>query len=130
MAATAVHDGLETARMALIAAPAHYIDYVRQFAQQVALDPSRLPALVTALQAFGVDVESISLPRMAARMRAPALFVHSEDDQVVPISDAEQTVAGWPASSLLRVAGLGHKRILHDTSVLKAVIDFVAAYPE
>ena len=60
----------------------------------------------------------------------PALYVHSADDQVVAIADAEAAAAAWRGARLLRVDGLGHRRLLSDAQVVAAVTGFVAGSAE
>ena len=42
------------------------------------------------------------------------------------MADAEAASAAWPGARLLRVDGLGHRRLLSDPQVVAAVTGFVA----
>lgn len=131
-AAVTVHamaQGLQVGRAALLAAPAHYRDYASGFAAQAGLDAAQTPRLLAALRALGVDVESVSMPTDAAGLRQPALFVHSADDRVVRIADAQASSRAWAGAVLLRVDGLGHRRVLTDEAVVQAVARFVRGEP-
>lgn len=114
--------GLKARRVALLAAPARYADYARGFARMAGLDEAGCEAMIAALREDGVDVSTVSLPDRAPQMSAQALFVHSHDDRIVPIQDAEQSSRAWPGARLLRVDGLGHRRLLQDPAVVNAVI--------
>ena len=122
----ALAKGLEAGRVALLAVPARYADYARGFARQAGLDGAGSDAMLAALAAAGVEVASVSLPARAPAMTASALFVHSQDDRVVPLCDAELSSSAWPGARLMRVDGLGHRRLLQDAAVVDAVAAFLA----
>lgn len=124
--AEALGHGLQAGAVALLSAPAHYLNYARAVASQAGLDAAGTQQMLQLLLAEGVDVASVSLPRRAPGFRLPALFVHSDDDRVVGIGDARESVAAWPGARLLQVEGLGHRRILTDATVIDAVVGFIA----
>ncbi|MET0333589.1 MAG: alpha/beta hydrolase [Rhizobacter sp.] len=119
--------GLPVGRVALISAPARYAAYVLGFAAQAGLTPEQGEEMLAVLLSKGVDVRSISTPRRARELKQPALFIHSADDRVVAIADAEASHAAWAGSTLLRLEGLGHRRILQAPEVIRAVTAFVTA---
>ncbi|MGD0438016.1 MAG: alpha/beta fold hydrolase [Bryobacteraceae bacterium] len=125
----AASKGLAVETLALLAAPARYVDYAREFAKQTRLDSRQAELPIAALKNMGVDVESLSLPTIAPGLRQRALFIHSADDRVVPMADGLETAGAWPRSRLLQVDGLGHRRILRDPAVVEAVLGFVNAEP-
>ena len=130
VAITAMARGLAVGRAVLLAAPAHYADYAGFFAQQAGLDPAQAREMIDRLRDEGVDVHAHSAPVLARQLSQPALYVHSADDQVVAIADAEAASAAWPGARLLRVEGLGHRRLLSDPQVVAAVTGFVAELEE
>jgi pimeloyl-ACP methyl ester carboxylesterase len=110
----------------LIAAPAHYAAYARQVGRLAGLDEAGTRRLLELLrEPLGVDIHEVSLPRRAAGLTQPALFIHSADDRVVAIADSEASAAAWPGARHLRVDGLGHRRILQAPDVVAEVLDFV-----
>lgn len=118
--------GMDARRAALLGAPARYQDYARAFAAQAGLDATQAALMVAELARQGIDVAAVSMPARAPRMRVPALFVHSSDDRVVAIDDAIASSHGWPGARLMRVEGLGHRRLLDDPGVVAEVVGFVA----
>lgn len=48
--------------------------------------------------------------------------MHAEDDQVVPVSEAERIHSAWFDSQLLRLPAGGHQRVLGDPLLLQAVL--------
>ena len=80
----AMTQGCRVARAALIAAPAHTLDYARDYCERDGLDAEQAEQMLDHLHSsFGVDVRAISLSTQAVQLTQPALLVHSDDDRVV-----------------------------------------------
>lgn len=126
VATRAIHNGLAVERVVLIGTPARYDDYARGFARAAGLDDAGTGVMLRQLaQHYGADVTRVSTPDAAARLRQPALVVHSRDDKVVSLRDAESIAAAWVGAKLLRCDGLGHRRILADAGVVQAATAFI-----
>ena len=105
--------GFRVERVALISAPAHAVDYARDYCERDGLDAAETDAMLDLMQSrFGVDVRAISMPAQAATLSQPALFVHSDDDRVVPVADSRLTASAWRGAQHVTVAGQGHARLL------------------
>ncbi len=59
-------------------------------------------------------------------LECPTLILHDHDDEVVPVSHAEQLFAAARAGAILRTRGLGHHSILND-EVARWCAEFVNA---
>lgn len=125
VAVEAMSHGLEVERAALISAPARYVDYARAFAAQAGLDRAQMQRMIEALLEIGVDVRAVSTPERTRHLHQPVLLVHSNDDRVVPVNDAVETASLWPGARLMRVDGLGHRRLLQDKPVIEVVTEFI-----
>ncbi|HYF57856.1 MAG TPA: alpha/beta fold hydrolase [Burkholderiaceae bacterium] len=123
--AEAMRLGARPARVVLIGAPAAYRDYVERAMRAAGLDAGERRAFEAALAARGIDVDALQVPLAAAGLEAPALFVHSDDDRVVPIGDARRSSAAWRGSRLEVVTGLGHRRLLADPGVVATAVAHV-----
>ncbi len=121
--ALALQAGLLTERIALIATPTYYGDFVRGYAEATGIDAS---VLLDALVARGFELGQ-TLPDIAAGLDAPALIVHSVDDRVTAPEGSQRVAAAWRGSRLVLTDGLGHNRILRDPSTIATVVDFIAA---
>lgn len=123
----ALHHGLTAERVVMIAAPAYYEHYARGVAAAHGLNAEETEAMLALVSsAIRTDVREVSLPQRAPMRPEPALFIHSEDDQVVLIQDSQTTACAWPGAQHLRVEGLGHRRILSDPAVVAAAVAFVS----
>jgi pimeloyl-ACP methyl ester carboxylesterase len=119
--------GFRVERVALISAPADAVDYARDYCERDGLDAAETEQMLYLMHArFGVDVRAISMPAQAATLSTPALFVHSDDDRVVPIAGSLQTASVWRGSQHLTVEGLGHARLLRDALVIERVTQFTS----
>jgi pimeloyl-ACP methyl ester carboxylesterase len=63
------------------------------------------------------------------KVHLPALFLHDADDPVVPFEDTRRISAHMPNAVRIKTRGLGHYRILRDSRVVRAVVDFVHPRP-
>jgi pimeloyl-ACP methyl ester carboxylesterase len=118
--------GLEPARVALLAAPAHPASWISPFAQALDLDAdvvARMRERMERRLAFRWD--QLDVVAAAREARAPALVVHDRDDPVVPWTDGAAVAAAWPGATLVTTRGLGHRNVLCDPEVVRMVTDFV-----
>ena len=75
------------------------------------------------------DMDTVSLAAQAARGGgAPLLVVHADDDEQVPVIEAEGLASDWPGAVRFRApAGCGHVRVLRDVSVVQHIVKFITA---
>ncbi|MDB5800628.1 MAG: alpha/beta hydrolase fold protein [Rhodocyclales bacterium] len=126
----AMTTGFRVERVALIAAPAHAVDYARDYCERDGLDAAETEEMLDLMHSrFGVDVRAISMPAQAATLPQPALFVHSDNDRVVPVADSLLTASAWRGAQHMVVEGLGHARLLRHAEVIDRVARFVSAHP-
>lgn len=76
---------------------------------------------------LGFDAREMELG--ALRPKVPSLFVHDAQDKATPLSASRDLVSAWPGAALLETSGLGHSRILADSSVIERVCSFIQAQP-
>jgi pimeloyl-ACP methyl ester carboxylesterase len=82
--------------------------------------------MIRILEAMNANVRRISIPEIAPRLTQPALFLHSKDDRVVPISDGVESARAWRGARWLEFEGLGHRRILRASVVHEAILKFLS----
>lgn len=124
----AMHARLAVARAVLIGGPAYFDTYVRAAGRSVGLNEAEIEQMLALLNArLGISPREVSVPARAAGFSQPALFIHSDDDAVVPLGDSLTNAAAWKSARHLRVQGLGHRRILRDPAVIAAAVAHVVA---
>jgi pimeloyl-ACP methyl ester carboxylesterase len=116
--------GLQVKRVVLVASPARYSDYLREFAAAIGYGAGQIRELAAELLKLGVDPAALDVQRAARALRQPALLLHSADDRVVPLRTSEELAAIWPGAQLVRLDGLGHRRILAAPEVVAAAVSF------
>lgn len=122
----ALRAGLEVDRLVLLAPMTRPRQYAALFSQALGLD-ARVSEQwqQRALERIGLTWDELDVTGPKTP-RKPALVVHSTDDKEVPFADGEALAASWPGSTLVPVAGLGHRRILRDVGVVTKSVEFLA----
>ena len=62
---------------------------------------------------------------IAPSMKRPLLVIHDRGDREVPWHDGKALADIWPGARLESTRGLGHRRILRDTHVVRTAAEFV-----
>jgi pimeloyl-ACP methyl ester carboxylesterase len=128
-AAIALHEGLAADRAVLIAPPADLAAAADRFADAVGLAGHLRPRLHRALEArASVRMEELQAHRNVREIDRPALIIHDLLDREVPWEEGERYARYWPSARMLSTVGLGHNRILGDTAVIGAVLDFLRGH--
>ena len=126
-AALAVARGLRVDSVVAVSPPADLVGYSRRFARWHWIPEPARRAMQTAIEErYGVRWEELELARLAPRLRARALVIHDRDDRVVPWTQGASFARPWPGARLHSTDGLGHGRILAESSVGRAAADFIA----
>jgi pimeloyl-ACP methyl ester carboxylesterase len=125
-AAIALHGGLDAGRAILIAPPADLAAAADRFADLVGLAAHLREPLHRHLEArASARFEDLEAHRHVRAIDRPALVIHDVADREVPWGEGERYARFWPSARLLTTSGLGHNRILGDTAVIGAVLDFL-----
>ncbi|MHB2020720.1 MAG: alpha/beta hydrolase [Candidatus Xenobia bacterium] len=125
-ATRAIHQGLPVERLVLISPPSDPGRFTEFFARQAGLSAATLQAFREQVQErTGVRFADLSIPVIARGMRVPLLIVHDEHDPEVPVERAWSIAEHWPGAELTLTRGLGHRRILHDRTVLERIVRFL-----
>ncbi|MEO8702048.1 MAG: alpha/beta fold hydrolase [Kofleriaceae bacterium] len=119
--------GLDVARNVVISPNVLIADSVRSFATLLALDDLEREGLEHNLgQHSGVTVESLRLDRLVGAREGGLLVFHDREDREVPIKHADRLATAWPNTRLVATDGLGHRRILRDSTVIEATVAFAS----
>ncbi|MEP6802262.1 MAG: alpha/beta fold hydrolase [Acidobacteriota bacterium] len=123
----AVARGVSAARVVLLAPAADPAGYTRRFAQIVGIAAAVRERMEARLvREFGLPWAEFDVLGAAGRIAAPLLVFHDESDADVPFRDGAAIAAAWKSGSIVATRGLGHRRIVHDPSVVARAVDFLA----
>lgn len=123
--------GLSVGRAVFLAPAADPAGYSARFADLVGLAPALLARMKAKIEKrFGTRWEEFDVLGAARKMTAPLLVFHDPDDRDVAWTDGAAIVAAWPGAELVSTEGLGHRRIVHDASVVARAVAFLVGKGE
>ena len=77
---------------------------------------------------IGFKWADFEVPDVAARVATPPLLViHDKNDRETSWQDGADIAARWPNARLETTTGLGHNRILRDTTIVASAAELVGA---
>lgn len=118
--------GIRASRIVLVSSPTRVSRMPFQWARAVHLPPSSMAHFACILDEHaGRPVAELDLVATGPRCGIPALLVHDRGDAVIPYRQAEILATAWPALKMISTEGLGHRDILADAAVVKAIADFI-----
>lgn len=125
-AAHAASRGLPAARLVLLAPPASPREYTRLFAQVFGLTETTRAAMERHIEAReGILMPQFEPQAVGPRIALPTLVVHDRGDRINRFADGEAYRDHIAGAQLLATDGLGHRKLLQDDAVLRAVADFI-----
>ncbi len=126
----ALSRGLAASRVALLAPAAELDHYPASFARALGLAGREREVIRAIERRVGLPMRALEPVALAPAFRAAALIVHDPADREVPFSQGRALAKAWPSAALLPAPGLGHRRLLRDAAVVRAVVAHVAEASE
>lgn len=118
--------GLAPSRVVLVSSPTHVSRMPFAYAREFGLPPRAMPHFARLLaEHAGRPIAELDLVSVGPRCGIPALLVHDCGDAVIPYSDAEDLAAAWLSLRVMTTEGLGHRDVLADAAVVRAIADFI-----
>lgn len=115
-------------KLVLIAAPNKLTAMTAAFATRNRLPPHVHAALdATISRAAERPIETVETGILLRRADKPALIIHDEGDDDVPFDRAETICDTAPKATLMRTTGLGHRRIVISSGVVRAAVQFLVS---
>ncbi|CDN89749.1 MULTISPECIES: alpha/beta hydrolase [Hydrogenophaga] len=116
-------------RVALVGCFSNAIWITERFGELVGIPQKTIAAMRSRLERRHqgeLQWESLVIGEMAREFPGPLMAVHDRDDAEIPYFHAERLLkaSGRAADCLLTTSGLGHRRIVRDAAVVKAVGGF------
>ena len=121
----AVVSGFTAQKIVVIGVADSILDICKQFVGRLGLKEKVAYALKAKMDVLlQGDSERLSAGVAAKSVTIPTLVVHDTEDADVPIAWAENVYKNLKNGKMLVTEGLGHRRILSDTSVITDIITF------
>lgn len=118
-------NGIE--RLVLIGSPCRLSDVFQRFTAALGIGTGAYRDMLALMEArTGYPVDWFSVDAMTPAPERAVLLVHDRDDDIVPFSDGERIARAWHGAHFLVTHGLGHRKILRDTTVIGQVAAFMA----
>jgi pimeloyl-ACP methyl ester carboxylesterase len=124
--AIALSRGLDLQSVVLVSPPSDLVGYSRRFARWTWMPEALRRAMQASIEErYGLRWFEIEVPRLAPRLKTPALVIHDHSDSFVPWEQGAALARAWPGARLLSTVGLGHGRILESDITTRAAVDFI-----
>ncbi len=125
--ARAVQHGLKTDSIVSICPPATMFGLVEKFASALHLTKATSTSLVKLIETrFGKDIwQNICMENMVKNITTPGMVIHDAHDIDIPWEEGQTVAFAWNNAPFMITSGLGHRRILRDSAVIKAAVDFI-----
>lgn len=122
----AVHDGLIIPRFVAMGAPTLPDDILNSF-RKIIQAPYRINQVIknACAEVFKRDFDEIAMSNTALSVTCPLLAIHGEEDFDVDIFHLDALKLVKADIESMRVAKLGHRRILKDKAVIERIISFI-----
>jgi pimeloyl-ACP methyl ester carboxylesterase len=121
--------GLRSETLVTIATPSRILGLLRGFARHMGLPPEARAHFVRQVERVaGIPAAHLDVQRY--QLDLPGMIVHAEDDQVVPVSEADLIHQAWFDSQLLRLPAGGHQRLLSEPLLVQAVLELLEQVPQ
>ena len=113
-------------RYVLVSSPNQFSAVTREFGEGLGLSAAAQKVYERRLERIAHrTIESFSGSKLLAATGRPALIIHAKDDDEVAFARAREIVAACPNAELSAWEGLGHRKILYATPVIRAAVAFL-----
>ena len=127
-AAHAAAGGLPVQRLVLVAPPPPPRIFLHWFSGSFGLGAGLAERMRAAIERReGVPLLHFEPAWLGERVRQPTLLLHDEGDRVAPWAGSQALLQALPDARLATTQGLGHRRVLSDTTAIATVVGHVRA---
>lgn len=121
----ALHQGLRAERVVLVAPMPDLESFMQRLAAQLGFTERVAKLAQRRIEArHGIEFSKLKAQRLVQGLSLPALILQDSADQMAPLSEVETLTEAWPSATLELSAGLGHARILQDSSTIAKATTF------
>lgn len=123
----ALSEGMKTRKVVYLGAICWLSNAATIFAKRARLSTEIKEAFWHLFEArFGQDIwQRFAVDQTAKNLSIPALLFHDRGDREVSFEESLAIAQIWSGARLIETAGLGHRRILRNESVIQQTVDFM-----
>ncbi|WP_406277572.1 alpha/beta hydrolase [Embleya sp. NBC_00896] len=131
----ALRSGVRAERIVALSGVCDYAYLVEEFSSALNLRPALKSALLDRIgqnlfPGMPVDRVPFSAVHTTEDITAPILVLHDEDDSRIKVTQGRRLADAFgDRARLVTTRGLGHRRILGDPEIIRAVVEFVEHGP-
>lgn len=106
-------------------------DIMTDFSKKLGMDFATTQLMIKLFEKkFNTTINSYSASIAAQNINIPVLMFHDEEDTDVPVTAAANIFSQLNNAELIVTQGLGHRKILGDSRVIKKIVEFLNAKDE
>ena len=126
--AIALSEGVSCKKAVLISSPSTILGVLKSFSNFIGL-PTKCGHIFIRLvgESAGRPAAALDVTKISKTFTATSLIIHDENDFEIPFENAKAIQGSWPNAELMATQGFGHRAILRQGVVWKAIADFVGA---
>jgi pimeloyl-ACP methyl ester carboxylesterase len=122
----AIKRGLQVKKVVCIGSGDIIEDIMDDFTKQLGMNIATGKLMIKMFEKkFGETINNYSAYIAAKKVDVPVLLLHDEDDTDVPVVAAHHIHQNLTNSQLAITSGLGHRKILGDSRVIKKIVEFL-----
>jgi pimeloyl-ACP methyl ester carboxylesterase len=122
----AVKRGLNVKKVVCIGSGDVIEDIMYGFSKQMGMNIATGKLMIKLFEKkFGETINTYSAYIAAKEVTIPVLIFHDEDDEDVPVSASHHIAQHLADARIVVTKGLGHRKILGDSKVIKQIIEFL-----
>jgi len=122
----AVTSGLKLNNLVVIGADNSIVEILKSSVEKFSLKPIIAQKLIELVnKKLNIKVEDYSSQNVAKKVDIPTLVIHDSEDKYVPVSNALAIRHSLKKGEILITNGLGHHKILKDSTTNQRIIDFI-----
>jgi len=123
----AIHAGMPVDSLVAISTPGNLTRLTHNYCQAMHMPPGVEKRLLRRLSSrFDPDTwQHFAHNYPLNNTVKSSLVVHDKDDEIVSWHEAEQLSNEWPHAQLLLTEGLGHRRILRNTKLVRQIVKII-----
>ncbi len=118
---------LENKKIILVSSPIKFFELMFEKVEQFGISKKLLSNVISNIsQDYGTSLSQLTTENHRSKLALDITFIHDNQDRYAPFDDLSQFLS-QEKNTLIATQGLGHRKILSDTSVINHITQVLAA---